>query len=154
LWFCIIFYVIAGTTSTKNSTTKDVPRQWALLTKLKEFWKTKSHTTTSQTFFALMNTSSLKVSCSSNLFEQLKCVIYYHVVLVVKLKKGIISYKTTNWIFTLRKHLETTHWQMWIEWIKRKNMGLKERNGLSKKGLAPPHLPFPFFLVMFPLHQG
>jgi hypothetical protein len=101
-----------------------------------------------------MNTFSSKVNCSCNLFEQLKCVFYYHVVLVVKLKKGIISYKTTNGIFTLDKHLETTHWQMWIEWIKRKNMGLKERSGLPKKGLAPPHLPFPVFLVVFPLRQG
>jgi hypothetical protein len=99
-----------------------------------------------------MNTSSSKVSRSYNLFEQLKCVIYYRVVLVVKLKKGIISYKTTNGIFTLRKYFETTHWQMWIEWIKQKNMGLKEKSGLSKKGLAPPHLPFPFFFVVFPLH--
>jgi len=111
--FASNFYVSASTTSTKNSTTKDVPQQW-VLTKLKEFWKTKSCTTTFQTFFAPMNTSSSKVSCSSNLFEQLKCVFYYYVVLVVKLKKGIISYKTTNGIFTLRKHLETMHWQMWI----------------------------------------
>jgi hypothetical protein len=100
-----------------------------------------------------MNTFSLKVSCSSNVFEQLKCVLYYHVVLVVKLKKGIISYKIINGIFTVQKHLETMHWQMWIEWIKWKNMGLKERSGLPKKGLAPPHLPFPIFLVVFPLDQ-
>jgi hypothetical protein len=104
--FASNFYVSANTTSTKNSTTRDVPQQWAQLNKLKEFWKTKSCTTTSQTFFAPMNTSSSKVSCSSNLFEQLKCVVYYHVVLVVKLKNCIISYKTTNGIFTLRKHLE------------------------------------------------
>jgi len=99
--FALNFYVIASTTSIENSTTKDVPQQWALVTKLKEFWKIKSCTTTSQTFFAPMNTSSLKVSCSSNLFEQLKCVLYYHVVLVVKLKKGIISYKIINGIFTV-----------------------------------------------------
>jgi hypothetical protein len=111
--FASNFYVNASINSTKNSTTRDVPQQW-VLTKLEEFRKTKSRTTTFQTFFAPMNTSSSKVSTSSNLFEQLKCVLYYYVVLVVKLKKGIISYKTRNGIFTLLKHLETTHWQMWI----------------------------------------
>jgi hypothetical protein len=56
----------------------------------------------------------------------LKCVIYYHVAPIGRLKKGIITYKIANGIFALWKHLEATHWNLtsvdWMDWI-RKKMG-------------------------------
>jgi hypothetical protein len=36
---------------------------------------------------------------------------------LVKLKKGIINYKSTNRILAFLKHLEMTHKKNWIEWI-------------------------------------
>ncbi len=35
----------------------------------------------------------------------------------VGLKKGIITYKITNGISSLRKHLESIHCKLWGEWI-------------------------------------
>jgi hypothetical protein len=89
----------------------------AKLVKQRDFWKTKNHKTASWAFFAHIKPSSSKANSSSNLIELFMCVLYYLVGLVAKLKKGIITYKRTNGIFATRKHLKTTHPEVWIEWI-------------------------------------
>jgi hypothetical protein len=57
--------------------------------------------------------SSSKVSSSSNHCEQLKCVLCYPLNLNVGLRRGIVTYRTTNEIFALWKCLETNHWEVW-----------------------------------------
>jgi len=65
----------------------------------------------------LIKPYSIGVNSSSNLLEELMRVFCYHVARVARLKKGIITYKTTNGIFTTWKHLEITHQEMWAKWI-------------------------------------
>jgi hypothetical protein len=110
--------------------------------KVNNFWKPKICNATTWAFFAINNASITlsKVSSSHPKLEQLRCVFCYLVVVAyVGLKKGgIISYKSTNKILTLQKHLETNHPKIWIEWIEwDKAIGLGDRR-LTKKGLTLP----------------
>lgn len=45
----------------------------------------------------------------------------------------------------LIKHLETTHWQLWSEWINQEKKGPEGYTQPTKKGLLPPHQPFLVF---------
>jgi len=77
----------------------------------------------------IINISSFKVSSSSNQLEQLKCVFCNHLAPIASCKKGIISYKMTNGIFVLRKHIESKYG---MSGLNKRKIGLKERNNLPK----------------------
>jgi hypothetical protein len=69
----------------------------------------------------LLNFFSLDVSSNSNSTSQakhLKCVVCYPLTPNAGHKKGLISYRSANGIFTLQKHLEDNHQELWGEWIK------------------------------------
>jgi hypothetical protein len=91
---------------------------WSLLAKQINFWKPKSGNATTWAFYAINNdlVTFSKVSSSHPKLEQLRCVLCYLVVVAhVRFKKGgIISYKSTNEILALRKHLEISHQKNWI----------------------------------------
>jgi hypothetical protein len=67
--------------------------------------------------------SSSKVNPTSNQLEHLRCLFYGPIALDVGLRKGIITYKTTNEIFVLQKHLELMHQQLWSEWVDKEKDG-------------------------------
>jgi hypothetical protein len=81
--------------------------------KTKRFLEAKESQCHNMGFYVINNASITlsKVNSSHLELEQLRCVLCYLVdVAHVELKKGgIISYKYTNKILTLRKHLETSH---------------------------------------------
>jgi hypothetical protein len=43
---------------------------------------------------------------------------------IIRCKKDIISYKTTNGIFAFQKHIEGVHQQMWNEWMNKRKIGV------------------------------
>jgi hypothetical protein len=66
---------------------------------------------------------------------------------LVKLKKGIINYKSTNRILAFPKHLEMTHKKNWIEWIEHEIINSKIENQ-QKRSQAPPHPTLHLYLVV------
>jgi hypothetical protein len=72
---------------------------------------------------------------------------------------GINSYKSTNEISTLQKHLETSHQKIWTEWIKwEKVVGLGDRRSTKKRSGSTPSNIASFFESIIPyskndLHQ-
>jgi hypothetical protein len=110
-------FVIHASTSTlvKNCTIANPSDQWALLAKQRDRWKANSCVTTMLTLYALMASFSPKVNSSSNSTSEellIKCVLYYMFVPFIGQKKGVITYKSTNGISSLQKHLKTNHQQL------------------------------------------
>jgi hypothetical protein len=87
-------------------------------------------------FFMPNSSSSLEINSTSNQHEHLRCLFYGPIALGVGFRKGIITYKTTNGIFVLQKHLELLHWQLWSEWVDREKDGLNAKKDLPKQGLC------------------
>jgi len=126
--------VVGSTTLVANSTTIGPTQHWDLLAKEHHFWKVKSQSTTAWAFFAPSNTLCWEVNSSaSSQPRQLKCLFCIPRDSNAKLWKGIIIYKTTNGIFALWKHLESTHWMMWTRWIEQKKDGHEIEKWPSKK---------------------
>ncbi len=108
-------FVIHASTSTlvKISTITNPSDQWALLSKQRDHWKATNCVTTMLTLYALMASFSPKVNSSSTSKELLiKCVLYYMFVPFIGQKKGVITYKSTNGMSSLQKHLKTNHQQL------------------------------------------
>jgi hypothetical protein len=77
--------------------------------------------------------------------------LYYPIVVLVRLKKGIINYKSTNRILTFQKHLEVTHKKNRIEWIEQKMFTrFKNRKSTRKKSSPTPSNIASFFGCIFP----
>ncbi len=93
-----------------------------MLAKQREFWKAKSCNVVAWAFFTSSSSSSSKVHSSTPQSKQLKCVICAP---IVRLEKGIITYKTMNGISSLSKHLESIHRKLWGEWIVWEKEGLE-----------------------------
>jgi len=77
--------------------------------------------------------SSSKVSSTSNQPKHLRCLFCGPITPSVGPRKGIITYKTTNGIFTFQNHLELLHRQLWNEWVDQEKDGLNAEKQLSKK---------------------
>ncbi len=73
------------------------------------------------------SSSSSKVISTSNQLKDLRCLFCGPIAPSVGPRKGIITYKTTNGIFALQKHLELLHQQLWNEWVD------QEKDGLNAK---------------------
>jgi hypothetical protein len=68
--------------------------------------------------------------------------------MIIRVKRGVITYKTTNKISTFQKRFEINHQQAWKDWIEQKKNGVKEIHDLQTKGVAPTYLLFLLSLIM------
>jgi hypothetical protein len=102
----------------------DANQQWATLATQRDFWKAQSRNTMAWAFFAPNSSSFSEVSSTFNQPKHLRCLFYGPIALGVGSKKGLITYKMTNGICALWKHLELLHWQLWGEWINQEKDGL------------------------------
>jgi hypothetical protein len=76
----------------------------------------------------------------------LKFVVYHLVVPFIKLKKGIMSYKSTHGIFAF-KHFEINHqFEFGINGLNKRKMGLKSKEKFLEKVLALNPIYYFFFL--------
>jgi hypothetical protein len=130
LWF---YYNIAHTSSTL---TNILP--WPLLAKQRDFWKPKSQIATTWTFYAPIVTPTPigSLEKKSVVHEHLKCVLYYSIDPLPGIRNGILSYKSTNGISSLQKHLDLNHHKVWIEWGEHEKIALKDQR-LAKKRFGP-----------------
>jgi hypothetical protein len=72
----------------------------------------------------------------------LRCLFYGPIAPSVGSRKGIITYKTTNGISILWKHLELLHQQLWSEWVHLEKDGLNAKKQPSKErfGSTPSNI--------------
>jgi hypothetical protein len=79
----------------------------------------------------------LEVSLTYHEPEQLRCVFCYPIVALIRLKKGIINYKSTNRIVEFQKHLEMIHKKIRIKRIEQEKLTRFEDRKSTKKKSSP-----------------
>ncbi len=109
--------------------------------KNQDFWKHKRCITIAWALYAPCESSSLKVNSISTQSKQLKCVLCCPLALIIRVKRGIITYKIVNEMFALWKHLKTNHQLAWT----RKKMGVNKISELKTRCDPNPSIISTFF---------